>query len=129
MDLLGETDFERALSALLNSQSNLLRETGKLLNEYRSVCIYSSKELVYIKVDKKWVREYVSMDFGTSFTCQRVSRLPRGKRLSPEYFEFEIALGLTALVMKEEFTYLRGYGVPSFDDLKLPETLGYRLSA
>ena len=127
MNVEGETDFERTLIQIFQNENSLLEELGFLLMRFGSICMYSSSTLLYLKIDKKWLRVFSSEDFGNSFYCTTISRLTRISRKDLNTFSFEIALTRARFAMEQDIKNLNGYGIPFFSDLNLPRNTGYRM--
>ena len=124
-----ETDFDKALASVYDNEGSLLRELAELLITFGSICMYSPTELLLLKIERKWIRFYVSDDFGNSFYCLGIGRVSRLARKRLDFYEFEIARARAHFALNNNIELLRGYGVPFFDDLKLQKELGYRMAS
>lgn len=129
MGISNENDFEIKLISILEDEQFLLEKLARLLLKYRSICMYAPTELLLIKIEKKWLRFYVSNDFGNSFTCLGLSRISRLARGSIDFYKFEIALARAHYAMNNDIQFLQGYGVPFFEGLAFSNELGYRMAS
>jgi hypothetical protein len=114
MEIDEPTDSEISFIFVNQNNLDLIRQMAELLAKYKSLSFYGTDLMFFLEIDRKFCRQFVSSDFGSTFHFLASSRFSRKARKIARCYEFEVAHALGYFHQHYDIATLNGFGVPFF---------------